>query len=1018
MGVTVASGTNSQILTCQISGNATGVYVGTASGVTVGGCLIGLDRAGIDPLPNATGVEFHDTPGGRIVQSVVAGNYGSGVVVSGSSSEITVASNMIGLNLFYELTPNETDGIECTGGRADIYDNAIVGAALAGVELHGTAGQVRVYRNTIEDNGIGVLVHEQAAECVVGHQSAANRNVIDGNAYAGVAVQESALRTWVANNTISNSGAYGVLVSASNNTVESNEITGNGRDGVIVTSDPGRLYAESVLILSNSIHDNGDLGIRLDTDGLTGGNRLQPYPALSAVLGSEIGSRALGSLQADPNATYRIQFFANLLPDASGFGEGLVYLGETYVTTDAAGGANIDASLPPVPFDWAVSATATGDHGTSDFAQDVAITPSNPGPVLSSLSPASALKGSDGLTLTINGANFVPGATVQWNGADRTTTYLSDTQVTIDLTKDDLAAAGSNDVTVTNPAPGGGVSNKLTFSVNYAVPSVTALTPDTIAAGSPDRQVTITGANFEPVSVVRWNGSDRATTFVSATQLTVKIKAADLTAAGTNTFTVFTPGPGGGESNGVTLTVTNPVPVITQLNPDTISANGDAFTLTITGIGIALGCKARWNGIDHDATVQSSAQLTVVVPAADTAKAGSLSITLVNPGPGGGESTAALLTINNPPPAATALSPDNATVGDGPVTVSVNGTGFIADSVVRWNGADRPTTYISRTQVTFTLDKGDLTAAGTNKVTVFNPAPVGGESAALTFTVYNPAPVLTGLSPDHATAGGDAFSITVTGSGFLNGAKVLWNGSPRTTSFVSATQLNVAIGLQDIQDGGTASISVANPAPSRASNALPFTINNPTPAISALSPDHATAGSTGATVTITGSGFVPSSIARWNGADRTTIFVSPTMLTIYLTAADLASAGTDSITVFNPSPAGGESSPVPFTVRAAPPILIVASAVASRTNLGVAVTVTLKNLGGDATAVKVTRAKLAGITAQSFVPTLVGNIPAGATSRAVVLLFPSSIASGSQVFNMTCTGGGGAFSSSRLVKVP
>jgi hypothetical protein len=56
--------------------------------------------------------------------------------------------------------------------------------------------------------------------------------------------------------------------------------------------------------------------------------------------------------------------------------------------------------------------------------------------------------------------------------------------------------------------------------------------------------------------VVRWNGGDRATTFVSGGQLTAAITAADLTTAGSFPVTVYTPAPGGGTSAAAAFTVT------------------------------------------------------------------------------------------------------------------------------------------------------------------------------------------------------------------------------------------------------------------------------------------------------------------------------------------------------------------------------------------------------------------------------------------------------------------------------
>jgi hypothetical protein len=68
------------------------------------------------------------------------------------------------------------------------------------------------------------------------------------------------------------------------------------------------------------------------------------------------------------------------------------------------------------------------------------------------------------------------------------------------------------------------------------------------------------------------------------------------------------------------------------------------------------------------------------------------------------------------------------------------------------------------------------------------------------------------------------------------------------------------------------------------------------------------------TLTVYGAGFISSSVVRWNGADRTTTFVSGTQLTAAITAADIAAAGTANVTVFNPAPGGGTSNAMPFSI--------------------------------------------------------------------------------------------------------
>src|SRR3989454_1013397 len=76
----------------------------------------------------------------------------------------------------------------------------------------------------------------------------------------------------------------------------------------------------------------------------------------------------------------------------------------------------------------------------------------------------------------------------------------------------------------------------------------------------------------------------------------------------------------------------------------------------------------------------------------------------------------------------------------------------------------------------------------------------GSVSRGLTGTGTNPVPVpvLGALSPNSATAGGAAFTLTVSGTNFVASSVVRWNGSNRTTTFVSGTEVPAAIPAGDI----------------------------------------------------------------------------------------------------------------------------------------------------------------------------------------------------------------------------
>jgi N-acyl-D-amino-acid deacylase len=108
----------------------------------------------------------------------------------------------------------------------------------------------------------------------------------------------------------------------------------------------------------------------------------------------------------------------------------------------------------------------TGGHDVVGF---VPVNMNNPVPTTTSLSPTSKTAGDPAFTLTVNGTNFVPASVVNWNGSARTTTYVSATQVTASITAADIATAGTVQVTVVNPTPGGGTSNAQTFTVISAL---------------------------------------------------------------------------------------------------------------------------------------------------------------------------------------------------------------------------------------------------------------------------------------------------------------------------------------------------------------------------------------------------------------------------------------------------------------------------------------------------------------------------------------------------------------------
>jgi hypothetical protein len=104
-------------------------------------------------------------------------------------------------------------------------------------------------------------------------------------------------------------------------------------------------------------------------------------------------------------------------------------------------------------------------------------------------------------------------------------------------------------------------------------------------------------------------------------------------------------------------------------------------------------------------------------------------------------------------------------------------------------------------------------------------------AAIATVASTNPVPFVNQpLVPAAAVPGGPAFTLTVNGTGYASGAVVNWNGSPRTTTFVSSMQLTASILAPDIATAGTANVTVTNPG-GYTSLPLLFEVTNPSSSV-------------------------------------------------------------------------------------------------------------------------------------------------------------------------------------------
>ncbi|MEI9979936.1 MAG: IPT/TIG domain-containing protein [Edaphobacter sp.] len=414
-------------------------------------------------------------------------------------------------------------------------------------------------------------------------------------------------------------------------------------------------------------------------------------------------------------------------------------------------------------------------------------------PTITSLSQTSATAGGAGFTLTINGTNFVSGATAIWSGAALTTTFVNSTQLQAAIPASLIATGGTASITVNDS---GGTSSGVPFTINPGVPTITSLSPTSATAGGAAFGLTVTGTNFVSGAAVNWNGQALTTTFLNATQLTAAVPASQITTAGTATITVTD---SGGASSGAPFTINPGVPTITSFSPTSATAGGGDFPLTVNGTNFVSGAAVKWNGTAALSTaLVSSTQLIATVPASLIATAGTETITVTD---SGGTSAGTAFTVSPPgTPTISGLSQTSATAGGGDFTLIVTGTNFVTGTTVKWNSTALSTTVESPTELQAAVSASLIATAGTETITVTNST---GTSVGTAFTVNVPAPAITALSPAIGTPAGGT-SVTITGTSFT-GANAVNFGSTAAASFI----VNSDTSITAVSPAGTGTVDIA-----------------------------------------------------------------------------------------------------------------------------------------------------------------------------------------------------------------
>jgi PKD repeat protein len=378
------------------SNNSNGVSIESgASGNTIGGALPAArnfiysnGHMSSEFFPVGSDVDIsadHNLVQGNYVGvdesgAAAGGSVWSGIELSGLAN--TIRDNVISGHIgYYSKLTARPAGIRITGGGNHVIQGNLIGTAPGGTQPmpneYGIKTEVWLYSDVTHDTQIGGRGPGEA-------------NVIAYNIYDGVALSGNTTR------------------------VSGNSIFSNGELGINLAPD---VYTQ---VYPNTVTPN-DPG---DSD--TGPNNLQNFPVITSVTDGGSSTTVRGTLDTQTPQQISIEVFSNDAADASGFGEGQVFLGTT--APDAAG--SWVAVLPGGLSGKYITATATDSAGsTSEFSRVVPVggTVANRPPVASaSASPASGIAPL-AVSFSSNGSYDPDGGSLSylWDFGDSTSSTLA-----------------------------------------------------------------------------------------------------------------------------------------------------------------------------------------------------------------------------------------------------------------------------------------------------------------------------------------------------------------------------------------------------------------------------------------------------------------------------------------------------------------------------------------------------------------------------------------------------------------
>lgn len=481
-----------------------------------------------------------------------------------------------------------------------------------------------------------------------------------------------------------------------------------------------------------------------------------------------------------------------------------------------------------------------------------------------------------GESVTINGNNFVQGATVQFGLNNATdVVVVGESQITATVP---AGTQGTVSVTVKNPD-----GQKASTEYQYkADPIITTLTPSNgpLSGGT----AVIVQGNYlmKGLTVKFGENTGIVTQYNNSSYIKVSTPVAVVPGAVNVTFT---------NPDGTSVTVENGFtydtppstnPEVLSISPNSALVSGGILSY-VDGKNFTKDLKVKIGDKEASASYISSTRLKVTIPA--TEQSGTVDVAVVDPA-----GTHYILpnaftyeAIVYPTPTVTSISPNSGLLAGGQ-TVYIDGTGFVKGiSTVEIGGKSAQSVYMSGTRLRAVVPEGDQ--AGKVDVTVTNESNSATLPGGYEYTVPVVLPVeVNSVSPNSGLETGGAI-VYIDGSNFKSGATVSFGSVNAATSYVSTTRLKATVPAS-VSGAGKVEVTVTNPDGGKGTLPEGFEYTRLLPVINSLTPSNGNRAG-GDTTYIDGLNFDSTAIVTINGVQAETFFVSNKRLKVTIPASPI-----------------------------------------------------------------------------------------------------------------------------------